>query len=154
MAEYLQSFPALTTGFEIETELTIHALELRMPFGEINTPYGARLDGSNSKLSTYRDGLRILRTIMRLYMIERPLEFFSIIGLILACSSVFLAFPLFIEYFKTGLVPRFPTAILSVGLMLSAQLALVCGFVLDTVTRGRHELRRLAYLAIQGLPIV
>jgi glycosyltransferase involved in cell wall biosynthesis len=151
---YVKSFPALTTGFEIETELTIHALELRMPFGEINTPYGARLDGSNSKLSTYRDGLRILRTIMRLYMIERPLEFFSIIGLILACSSVFLAFPLFIEYFKTGLVPRFPTAILSVGLMLSAQLALVCGFVLDTVTRGRHELRRLAYLAIQGLPIV
>jgi len=151
---YVKSFPALTTGFEIETELTIHALELRMPFGEINTPYGARLDGSNSKLSTYRDGLRILRTIMRLYMIERPLEFFSIIGLILASSSVLLAFPLFIEYFKTGLVPRFPTAILSVGLMLSAQLALVCGFVLDTVTRGRHELRRLAYLAIQGLPIV
>jgi glycosyltransferase involved in cell wall biosynthesis len=151
---YVKSFPALTTGFETETELTIHALELRMPFGEIETPYGARPDGSSSKLSTYRDGLRILKTIMRLYMIERPLEFFSIIGLILASISVFLAFPLFIEYVETGLVPRFPTAILSVGLMLSAQLALVCGFVLDTVTRGRHELRRIAYLSIQGLPIV
>ncbi|WP_262966022.1 glycosyltransferase [Methylobacter psychrophilus] len=151
---YVKSFPALTTGFETETELTIHALELRMPFGEIETPYGARPDGSSSKLSTYRDGLRILKTIMRLYMIERPLEFFSIIGLILASISVFLAFPLFIEYIGSGLVPRFPTAILSVGLMLSAQLALVCGFVLDTVTRGRHELRRIAYLSIQGLPIV
>ena len=151
---YVKSFPALTTGFETETELTIHALELRMPFGEIETPYGARPDGSSSKLSTYRDGLRILRTIMRLYMIERPLAFFSIIGLFLASISVFLAFPLFIEYVETGLVPRFPTAILSVGLMLSAQLALVCGFVLDTVTRGRHELRRIAYLSIKGLPIV
>jgi glycosyltransferase involved in cell wall biosynthesis len=151
---YVKSFPALTTGFETETELTIHALELRMPFGEIETPYGARPDGSSSKLSTYRDGLRILKTIMRLYMIERPLEFFSMIGLILASISVVLAFPLFIEYIETGLVPRFPTAILSVGLMLSAQLALVCGFVLDTVTRGRHELRRIAYLSIQGLPIV
>jgi glycosyltransferase involved in cell wall biosynthesis len=151
---YVKSFPALTQGFETETELTIHALELRMPFGEIETPYGARPDGSSSKLSTYHDGLRILKTIFRLYMIERPLEFFSIIGLILASIAVFLAFPLFIEYIETGLVPRFPTAILCVGLMLSAQLAFVCGFVLDTVTRGRNEFRRIAYLSIQGLPIV
>ena len=151
---YVKSFPALTTGFEIETELTIHALELRMPFGEVDTPYGARPEGSSSKLSTYRDGLRILKTIMRLYMIERPLEFFSIVGFALAGISILLAFPLFFEYIETGLVPRFPTAILSVGLMLSAQLAFVCGFVLDNVTRGRQELRRIAYLSIQGLPTV
>ena len=147
---YVKSFPALATGFEIETELTIHALELRMPYGEVSTLYGARPVGSQSKLSTYRDGIRILRTIVRLYMIERPLQFFSIVAFILACSSVILTYPVFTEYLKTGLVPRLPTAVLSVGLMLSGQLALVCGFILDTVTRGRHEFRRLAYLSIPG----
>jgi uncharacterized membrane protein (DUF485 family) len=150
---YVKSFPALASGFEIETELTIHALELRMPYGELTTPYGARPVGSHSKLSTYRDGLRILKTIIRLYMVERPLQFFSIVGITLVIISVFLAFPLFAEYLKTGLVPRLPTAVLSVGLMLSGQLAFVCGIVLDTVTRGRHELRRMAYLATPGIPV-
>lgn len=148
---YVKSFPALTKGFEIETELTVHALELRMPYGEIETPYGARLGGSESKLTTYRDGFRILKTIIRLYMIERPLEFFSALALLLACSSIFLAFPIFQEYFATGLVPRIPTAVLTVGLMLSAMLMFVCGLLLDTVTRGRHEIRRLAYLSIPGV---
>lgn len=151
---YVKSFPALAAGFEIETELTIHALELRMPYGEIETPYGARPAGSHSKLSTYRDGIRILKTIARMYMVERPLQFFSMVGFCLAGVSVLLAFPLVVEYLETGLVPRIPTAILSVGLMLSGQLAFVCGFVLDTVTRGRHELRRIAYLAIPNLPII
>jgi glycosyltransferase involved in cell wall biosynthesis len=150
---YVKSFPAITSGFEIETELTIHALELKMPFAEIETTYGSRPDGSNSKLSTYKDGFRILKTILRLYMIERPLEFFSLVAIMLASLAVVLAMPLFVEYFATGLVPRLPTAVLCVGLMLSAQLAFVCGIVLDTVTRGRLELRRLAYLTVQGLPI-
>lgn len=150
---YVKSFPALASGFEIETELTIHALELRMPYGELATVYGARPEGSHSKLSTYRDGFRILMTIIRLYMVERPLQFFSVVGFLLASISVFLALPLLVEYLETGLVPRVPTAVLSVGLMLSGQLAFVCGFVLDTVTRGRHELRRIAYLLIPGLPI-
>ena len=150
---YVKSFPGLSTGFEIETELTIHALELRMPCGELATPYHARPEASHSKLSTYRDGLRILKTIARMYMVERPLQFFCMIGFVFACISVLLAFPLFMEYLETGLVPRMPTAVLSVGLMLSGQLAIVCGFVLDTVTRGRHELRRIAYLACPGLPI-
>ncbi len=150
---YVKSFPALAMGFEIETELTIHALELRMPYGEIDTTYGSRPVGSHSKLSTYSDGLRILKTIARMYMIEKPLQFFSIIGVLLASISVLLAFPLFVEYLDTGLVPRIPTAILSVGLMLSSQFAFVCGIVLDNVARGRHELRRIAYLAIPGLPI-
>ena len=150
---YVKSFPSLSSGFEIETELTIHALELRMPCGELATPYYARPEASHSKLSTYRDGLRIVKTIVRMYMIERPLQFFSMLGLIFACVSVLLAVPLLAEYLKTGLVPRMPTAVLSVGLMLSGQLAIVCGFVLDTVTRGRHELRRIAYLSCAGLPI-
>jgi hypothetical protein len=145
---YVKSFPALTTGFEIETELTVHALELRMPYGEIDTPYGARPAGSASKLSTYRDGFRILKTIMRFYMVERPLAFFSIIGAIFAIIAIGISIPVFIEYFNTGLVPRLPTAVLSVGLMLSAMLAFMSGLLLDTVTRGRHEVRRLAYLAI------
>ena len=147
---YVKSFPALATGFEIETELTIHALELRMPYGEIETPYGARPQGSESKLSTYRDGLRILILIARMYMLERPLAFFSIFGFLFAGISVLLAVPLLLEYLATGLVPRLPTAVLSVGLMLSGLLSFVCGLILDTVTRGRHELRRIAYLSIPG----
>ncbi|MEE8342325.1 MAG: glycosyltransferase [Gammaproteobacteria bacterium] len=148
---YVKSFPALATGFEIETELTVHALELRMPYGEVKTPYGARPEGSESKLSTYRDGFRILKIIMRLYMAERPLQFFSILGALLAGASIAFAVPIFLEYFATGLVPRLPTAVLTTGLMLSALLAFVCGLLLDTVTRGRHEVRRLAYLSIPGV---
>jgi hypothetical protein len=145
---YAKSFPALSKGFEIETELTVHALELRMPIGEIKTPYGARPEGSQSKLSTYRDGWRILKTIGKLYVAERPFAFFGSVALSLAILSVLLSVPLAIEYLQSGLVPRFPTAILSASIMVCALLSFVCGIVLDNVTLGRQELKRLAYLAI------
>ena len=145
---YVKSFPALSRGFEIETELTVHALELRMPYGEVLTPYGARPEGSASKLSTYKDGWKILKTIARLYISERPLSFFSLCGLLLTILSIGLAWPILIEYLQTGLVPRFPTAILSASIMISALLSFACGLVLDNVTRGRHEMKRLAYLGI------
>lgn len=148
---FVKSFPALASGFEIETELTVHALELRMPCGEVDTVYGARPEESESKLSTYRDGFRILKTIMRLYRVERPLQFFSTLSLFLALVAVGFAIPLLPEYLDTGLVPRLPTAILSTGLMLAALLAFGCGLVLDNVTRGRQELRRIAYLSIPGV---
>ncbi|RJX28933.1 MAG: glycosyltransferase [Desulfurivibrio sp.] len=145
---FVKSFPALSKGFETETELTVHALELRMPITEIVTPYGSRPEGSTSKLHTYRDGLRILLTIINLFKEERPLAFFTILFALLASLSVILAVPLFITYLETGLVPRFPTAILVTGTMLLAFLSLVCGLILDTVTHGRRELKRLSYLAI------
>ncbi|GAB3394558.1 glycosyltransferase family 2 protein [Azotobacter armeniacus] len=145
---YAKSFPALSQGFETETELTVHALELRMPYGEIMTPYGARPAGSVSKLSTYRDGWRILKTIGRLYVSERPLAFFGICAAILAATSVLLSIPLLEEYLRSGVVPRLPTAVLSASMMVSALLAFSCGLILDNVTRGRHEMKRLSYLAI------
>ena len=148
---FVKSFPALARGFEIETELTVHALELRMPCGEVETAYGSRPEESESKLSTYRDGFRILKTIGRLFMVERPLEFFSIFSFILAALSIALAIPVFQEYFSTGLVPRLPTAVLATGLMLSAMLSFGCGLLLDNVTRGRQELRRFSYLSIPGV---
>jgi hypothetical protein len=148
---FVKSFPALTRGFEIETELTVHALELRMPCGEVETKYSSRPEESESKLSTYRDGFRILKTIGRLYMIERPLEFFSIFSFMLAVASIIFIIPVFQEYFATGLVPRLPTAVLATGLMLSALLAFGCGLILDNVTRGRQELRRFIYLSIPGV---
>lgn len=144
---FVKSFPALSTGFEIETELTIHALELGMPVGEVETPYFSRPEGSASKLSTWRDGLRISWTIQRLYRTERPLQFFGLIALVLAALSIALAVPVVETYLLTGLVPRLPTAILATGLMLAALLALAAGLVLDTVTRGRREIKRLAYLS-------
>jgi hypothetical protein len=144
---FVKSFPVLSGGFEIETELTIHALELGLPAAEIDTPYYARPQGSASKLNTYRDGLRILRTILALYRAERPLMFFAIIGLVLAIVSIALAIPIFITYVETGLVPRLPTAILSMGLMMLASLSGGIGLVLDTVTRGRRETKLLAYLS-------
>jgi len=144
---FVKSFPALSTGFEIETELTIHALELDMPVGEVSTPYFSRPAGSASKLSTWRDGLRISWTIQRLYRTERPLQFFGLISLLLAGLSVVLAVPVIDTYVETGLVPRIPTAILATGMMLAALLALVAGLILDTVTRGRREIKRLAYLS-------
>lgn len=147
---YVKSFPSLSRGFEIETELTVHALELRMPYGEVMTPYGARPEGSVSKLSTYKDGWKILKTIARLYISERPLSFFSLCGLALSTLSLGLAWPILVEYLQTGLVPRFPTAILSASIMISALLSFACGLVLDNVTRGRHEMKRLFYL---GIPI-
>jgi hypothetical protein len=144
---FVKSFPVLSSGFEIETELTIHALNLELPVAEIATPYFARPAGSVSKLSTWRDGLRILATIVRLYRAERPLPFFAAIGAILAAVAIVLAIPIFVTYAQLGTVPRFPTAILSTGLMILASLAGLCGLVLDTVTRGRREMKMLAYLA-------
>jgi len=145
---YAKSFPALSRGFETETELTVHALELRMPYGEIETPYGARPEGSVSKLSTYRDGWRILKTIGKLYVSERPFAFFGICAILLALTSVLLSVPLLVEYVREGLVPRLPTAVLSASMMVSALLSFACGLILDNVTRGRHEMKRLTYLAI------
>ena len=147
---YAKSFPALSRGFETETELTVHALELRMPYAEVTTPYGSRPEGSHSKLSTYRDGWRILKTIGRLYVSERPLAFFGICAAVLAGTAVLLAMPLLQEYLREGVVPRLPTAVLSASMMVSALLSLSSGLVLDNVTRGRHEMRRLAYLGLPG----
>ncbi len=147
---FVKSFPALATGFEIETELTVHALELRMPIEEIDTPYKSRQEGSTSKLNTYRDGIRILWTILKLFRQERPLAFFGSIGIALSLASLALSIPLFLTYAETGLVPRFPTAILVTGMMLAAFLSFACGLILDTVTRGRQEMKRLFYLGIQA----
>ena len=147
---FVKSFPVLASGFEIETELTVHALELGMPQDEIETKYRERPEGSESKLNTYRDGARILRLIVVLLKEERPLAFFSAVFALLAITSVVLAWPIFIAFFETGLVLRIPTAILSTGIMLLAFLSLTCGFILDTVTRGRRELKRLSYLQIPG----
>jgi Glycosyl transferase family 2 len=144
---FVKSFPVFSGGFEIETEVTVHALELELPVAEMPTPYYARPQGSVSKLSTWRDGLRILMTIVSLYRSERPLAFFSALGLCLATASVVLAAPILVTYLKTGLVPRLPTAVLSTGLMLLASLSIVAGLVLDTVTRGRRESKLIAYLA-------
>ncbi len=149
---YVKSFPALSAGFEIETELTVHALELRMPVAEVDTVYKDRPAGSASKLRTYRDGVRILRTIVNLMKGERPLLFFSIAFALLAILSLALAYPIFVTYERTGLVPRFPTAILSSATMLLAFLCLFAGLILDTVTHGRRELKRLRYLEIPAPP--
>jgi glycosyltransferase involved in cell wall biosynthesis len=143
---FVKSFPVLSRGFEIETELVVHALELEMAVAEVPTPYYARPEGSVSKLSTWRDGARILATIFNLYRSERPLAFFSGIGIALTVVAIGLAIPIFVTYFEEGIVPRLPTAILSTGLMLLASLSVVAGLVLDTVTRGRREMKLLAYL--------
>ncbi len=148
---FVKSFPALSQGFETETELTVHALELRMPIAEVATTYGERPPSSESKLNTFRDGWRILRTILTLVKEERPLKSFAALGIVLAVVSLILAWPLFIEFAETGLVPKFPTAILCTGLMILAFLSVACGAILDTVTRGRREMKRLAYLGIPGL---
>ena len=144
---FVKSFPVLSGGFEIETEMSVHALALRMPVGECITAYAARPDGSQSKLSTWRDGMRILRMMIQLYRTERPLWFFGAIGAVFAIAAGALSLPLIFTYMETGLVPRFPTAMLIVGLMIIAVLNFMCGLMLDTVTRGRLEVRRLAYLA-------
>lgn len=143
---FVKSFPVLSRGFEIETELAVHALELELPVAEIPTPYYARAQGSASKLHTWSDGLRILLTILGLYRSERPLSFFSAVAVCLALISIGLAIPIFVTYLEQGIVPRLPTAMLSTGLMLLAFLSLVAGLVLDTVTRGRREAKLIAYL--------
>ncbi|MFC7497746.1 glycosyltransferase family 2 protein [Enterovirga sp. GCM10030262] len=148
---FVKSFPALSRGFEIETEISVHALELAMPVAEVETAYGARPEGSESKLSTYRDGWRIMRTIGHLFRIERPVLFYGGFGLALAGAAVVLAIPLAVTYAQTGLVPRFPTAILVTGMMVVAALSFMTGLILDTVVRGRREVRRLHYLALPAV---
>jgi hypothetical protein len=147
---FVKSFPVLSSGFEIETEMSVHALELRMPVGEVETAYASRPEGSESKLSTYGDGWRILKTIATLYRTERPVLFFGAIGALLLIVAVILAVPLVVTYVDTGLVPRVPTAILITGMIIVAVLCFFAGLILDTVTRGRREVRRLAYLALPG----
>lgn len=145
---FVKSFPALSRGFETETEISVHALELIMPVGEVVTAYGARPEGSESKLSTYRDGWRIMKTIIHLFRIERPVIFYGSFSAFLAALAIILAVPLVITYVQTGLVPRMPTAILVTGLMLLASLSFFAGLILDTVVRGRREIRRLHYLSL------
>jgi len=144
---FVKSFPVLSGGFEIETELTIHALELGLPVAEVKTPYFSRPAGSASKLNTWRDGFRILWTILKLYRSERPLRFFTALGIMFALISIGLGIPVILTFLHEGIVPRLPTAVLSMGLMLLAFLSVASGLVLDTVTRGRRELKLLAYLA-------
>ena len=149
---FAKSFPVLSSGFEIETEMSVHALELRMPVGEVETRYLARPEGSESKLSTYGDGWRILKTIATLYRIERPVLFYGGIGALLLVAALILSIPLVVTYIETGLVPRLPTAILVTGMTIVAVLCFFAGLILDTVTRGRREMRRLAYLSLDGPP--
>lgn len=146
---FVKSFPALASGFEIETAMTVHALHLRMPVDELPTDYKERPEGSTSKLHTVRDGIRILCTILALVKDERPLAFFSVLTGFLAVLAIGLAAPIAVTFIETGLVPRLPTAVLAMGIMLLAFLSLVCGLVLDTVTRGRTELKRLHYLTLR-----
>jgi glycosyltransferase involved in cell wall biosynthesis len=147
---FVKSFPILSGGFEIETELTIHALELELPVAEVPTPYYSRPSGSASKLSTWADGFRILWMVLRLYRSERPLPFFGALGVALALISIGLAVPIVITYVQEGVVPRLPTAVLSTGLMVLASLSIACGLILDTVTRGRREAKLIAYLAFRA----
>jgi glycosyltransferase involved in cell wall biosynthesis len=148
---FVKSFPALSRGFETETEISVHALELAMPVVEVVTAYGARPEGSHSKLSTWRDGWRILRTILHLFRIERPVLFYGGFAGVLAALAVVLAVPLVVTYAQTHLVPRFPTAILVTGLMIVAVISFAVGLILDTVVRGRREIRRLAYLSFPAV---
>ncbi|HEY8947538.1 MAG TPA: glycosyltransferase family 2 protein [Rhizomicrobium sp.] len=147
---FVKSFPVISTGFAIETELTVHAVRLLMPMIEVDTKYKERPEGSVSKLSTYRDGFKILFTIISLVREERPFVFFGALFALFALLSLILGIPVVLEFVRTGYVPRLPTAVLSVALMLLAFLSLFSGLILDTVTRGRWELKRLSYLAITG----
>lgn len=149
---FVKSFPALSRGFETETELTVHALELRLPYVETATPYMARPKGSASKLNSVADGVRILWTIGRLLRLERPVLFFGAAALLLAALAIGLAAPLLPEYLATGLVPRLPTVVLATGIMIVAVLSAFAGLILETVTNGRRELKRLAYLAAARWP--
>jgi glycosyltransferase involved in cell wall biosynthesis len=149
--QFVKSFPALTTGFEIETELTVHALGLRVPMRELDTLYRERPEGSISKLATYKDGLRIITTVAKLLKNERPLLFFGTVFFVLEIAALVLSYPILLTYLETRLVPRFPTAILCTGMVLLGFICLTCGLVLATVTRGRWETRYLAWLAASGV---
>jgi len=148
---FVKSFPAMSSGFETETELAVHALELRMPCAEIATSYKERPPGSVSKLRTYSDGMQIMMLIARLVKDERPLLFFGLLGLTLIVLGIIVSVPLLITYLETGLVPRFPTAILSVGLVLVGVLSNFAGLILDMTTKTRREMKRLIYLSLPGL---
>ena len=143
---FVKSFPAVSTGFEIETEMSVHASQLRMPIAEISTEYGARQEGSVGKLRTFRDGLRILFTLVILFKEIRPLQFFGFIAVANFALATTISVPLLITYLQTGLVPRFPTAILATGLIVLGGVLLVCGLILDSVARGRLEQKRMWYL--------
>jgi glycosyltransferase involved in cell wall biosynthesis len=147
---FVKSFPVMSRGFEIETELLVHALELRVPMSEVSTPYAERPEGSSSKLRTFHDGARILRLIVHLVKEERPLPFFSAAAGIMIIASIIFGFGVVREFLATGLVPRLPTALLSTGLMLSGLLALFTGFILDTVVAIRREMKVLRYLSLPG----
>jgi glycosyltransferase involved in cell wall biosynthesis len=149
---FVKSLPALATGFETETEFTVHALELHMPIAELPTSYRERSQGSVSKLRTISDGLRILRMITMLVKEQHPVYFFGVFGVLFLLSALILGIPVVLEFMHTGLVPRFPTAILATGLVLLSFLSLGCGVILDSVARGRKEMKRLAYLAVPALP--
>ncbi len=144
---FVKSFPAISSGFEIETELTVHTLELKIPFAEEYILYGSRPPGSESKLKTFTDGWRVLGTAILLFKEVRPFLFFGIISVLLAVISILLGIPVFTTYLSTGLVPRFPTAILAASIMLLAFLSFTCGLILDSVARGRREVKRMAYLS-------
>lgn len=149
---FVKSFPGLADGFEIETEFTVHALELRMPVGEVSAAYRMRPPGSQSKLRTLTDGVRILRLVLLLVKEGRPMRFFAVAGMALLLAALTFGSPVLVEYLRTGLVPRLPTAVLATGLVLLSSLTTVCGLVLDSVERGRKEVKRLAYLAISPPP--
>lgn len=148
---FVKSFPALARGFDIELELAVHALEMRVAAAELPVGYRQRPEGSQSKLRTYRDGWRILRKIMRFLKEERPLQTFSSLGALLALAGIGLSIPLILTYLETGLVPRVPTAIIVIGLVLMSALSITAGLILDTVTRGRQEMKRLLYLSMPSL---
>lgn len=145
---FVKTFPAVSAGFEIETEMSVHASQLRMPIVEMPTAYGKRQEGSTSKLNTIRDGIRILLTFLLLLKEVRPVQFYGSIALVFMLLSIVLAIPLFDTYMHTGTVPRFPTAILATGLMLLGGIALMCGVILDSVARGRLEQKRIQYLQV------
>lgn len=145
---FVKSFPAMSSGFETETELVVHALELRMPAAEVTTAYQERPAGSVSKLRTYRDGARILYLILRLMKDERPLQFFGALSVALLLAALVLVAPVIVTFVETGLVPRLPTAVLSLGIVILSVLTFFTGIVLDLTTRTRQELKRLLYLSV------
>jgi glycosyltransferase involved in cell wall biosynthesis len=145
---FVKSFPAISSGFEIEAEMSVHASQLRMPIAEVETEYRERAEGSASKLRTFRDAFRILTTLIRLFKEIRPFAFFGLFATVFSLTALVLGFPLLSTYLETGLVPRFPTAILATGLMILAGFSLGCGLILDSVARGRLEQKRILYLAV------
>lgn len=147
---FVKSFPALSQGFAIETELAVHAGQLQAPVAEVEGPYRARPPGSRSKLNTWRDAVRILAMMLLLMKESHPARLFGMLAVVLASLAIGIALPIFRTYAETGLVPRFPTAILAAAMMLLAAISLTCGLILDSVSRGRLEARRRAYLAYLG----